>query len=83
MLLEITQEDIDTGIVRNISNCAIAKAIKRLLDTQYVNVCVTTNAMELNGRHYELPQSATDFIYLFDHGDAQPITLDIPELVLA
>jgi len=83
MLLQITQEDIDKGLARNISNCAIAKAIKRLLDTQYVNICVTTNSMELNGRHYEMPQCATDFIYLFDHGTAQPITLDIPELVLA
>jgi hypothetical protein len=84
MLINVIQEDIDSGLKRNPSDCAIAKSIKRIANHDYINIAVFSNALHLNGKSYELPQNATDFIRSFDIDKkfVNPVTIEIPELVL-
>ena len=82
MLINITQEDIDSGTRRSTVNCAIAKTFKRIYNNEFLDVVVTTGSLELNGRHYVMPHLVKDFIHAFDNDTypVKPMTIEIPEL---
>jgi hypothetical protein len=84
MIIKVTQEDIDKGCERSISNCPIARAAARELgisDTEisvngfHINIWVE-NALNIEGskpiKTAKLPQKARNFITKFDSGMIPP-----------
>jgi len=84
MQINISQEDIDSGTKRSVTNCAIARTFKRIMNNEMLDICVTTCSLQLNGRNYPMPHYITQFIHSFDSSieTVAPISFDIPDLVL-
>jgi hypothetical protein len=84
MLINIEQQDIDSGEKRSVANCAIAKAFKRIYNNEHLDVCVTTCGLSLNGKNYHFEPYVTQFIHDFDSSitEVKPIQIDIPTLCL-
>jgi hypothetical protein len=82
MIINVTQQDIDSGVKGNPSKCAIAQALKRMLNDIYLEVNVFHTSLHLNGKKYRMPQKGTDFVFLFDTpGDksSKPVEIEIYE----
>jgi hypothetical protein len=83
--INVTAEDIENGVPKNICYCAIALAVKRALPAHDVSIdddCVSLTDVESYYEDYPLPDSALVFIDQFDSGKKpQPFsfTLEMDE----
>lgn len=64
MKIEITQDDIDNGSRMDASNCAIARAIKRMTGSNYVRV--GSKDIYIDGQLFIAPLVVTEFVKKFD-----------------
>lgn len=75
MRIQVTQEDIDQGEPGEPESCAVAKAIRRQLKPQHVQV---TDVIEINNSDFEAPPAVIEFIERYDHGHrVQPFEFDL------
>ena len=70
MKIEVTQEDINKGAPYRPSTCPVALAISRRLHDKR-NVLVGYHTVLIDGRLYDFPPEATNFIVRFD--DREPV----------
>jgi hypothetical protein len=70
MTINVTQSDIQKGSRNNCVMCPIALAIRRAIPGSAV--LVGGKRVDINGKNYDLPESARKFIYQFDN-DTQVI----------
>ncbi len=63
--LFVTKDDIVNGIRGNSKNCAVARTVKRLFDTD--NVSVYGEAIYVNGTKYNPTKDVQQFIIDFDN----------------
>lgn len=76
MLIEVTQQDIDTGRARDCLMCPIALAVMRASGKKYASVspynfgCSDTDPDSTRGRwkRYRMPVAARIFVSNFDRG---------------
>jgi hypothetical protein len=73
--IEVTQDDIDRGVIGDGDCCPIALAMRR----RWPNVSVGTRAVYLSGmRMTELPREARHFIVDYDLGEpVYPFSFDV------
>lgn len=73
----ITKQDIREGKKGDAYNCAIARALKRIFNTQ--SVSVSGSSATIDGVSYRLPQEAYDFVSRFDNlkTSVQPFTFQL------
>jgi len=64
MRIQISQEDIDGGKQGTPTGCAIALAIRR--QYEFSNVAVTSTAVTLDAKKYELTYDMKEFVRTFD-----------------
>ena len=77
MIINVIQEDIDSGVQRCSSKCPMARAISRVFNKHLVYVCmyhvdlVTEVDSQVRYR-LKLPDKVGAFIHYFDGSDLQP-----------
>lgn len=80
MLIQVTQEGIDSGELRTSTRCAIAKALQRQTGAPLVNVGkVLGFTKESTWLWYHLVPEAGDFVRQFDAGRSVPSLTFIAE----
>ena len=62
--IEVTQEDIDEGIRSRSDDCAVARALKRRLNTY--DVSVSALGIMVYGQSYKAPVGLANFVRDFD-----------------
>lgn len=85
--VEVTQEDIDNGVIASPQNCPIALAVKRELTAQgyhYLGIIVGNMQVQVlydaycPVARYNLPVEAYNFILAFDNkGTVEPFTMEL------
>lgn len=86
MKIQITQEDIDSGVPRSPMDCVIAQAIKRIF--KLVNSVIVSPSSSplghdtyiyIDGTVYRMPKKTNDFANRFDRCKSlvKPCTLDL------
>jgi hypothetical protein len=65
MRIEVTQEDIDSGVQADCAHCPVAKAIKRTIQRR--DVYVEEKYCFVGDCRIELPNKVSDFIFDFDN----------------
>ncbi len=76
MKIQVTQEDIDKGCRNNRYDCPIAWATLRTTKSNYVSV--ESKFVVLDWGTYLLPESAREFVRLFDQGESmRPFEFDL------
>lgn len=89
MTLEITQEDIDGGLQKSTSDCAIARAIKRTLglssissDSLVPRISVGAFSIKVGNDYYATPKIAYNFIESFDKDKSivSPFSFDLEKI---
>jgi hypothetical protein len=81
--IEVTQADIDKGIISN-EMCPVALALRRVLRDRFPYV-TSGEFMVAGGRFFKLPPRVGKFIEAFDRDDeVEPLSfaLDLPDDVL-
>ena len=68
--ITVTQEDIDHGFIHDCDNCPIAMAIRSQFPDADIEVVMTM--CSINGRIYDLPREASNFIKQFDAQEVLP-----------
>ncbi len=70
MKIEVTQEDIDSGVRADCRRCPIALSVKRATGCKYVGVTNFNLFADYGWReiHIPLPSDALDFVHNFDEG---------------
>ncbi len=63
MVIEVTQEDIDTGCVKASFDCPLARAISRAYEAE---ASVSFDCTWVGGRRIPLPKAACEFYHAFD-----------------
>lgn len=80
MKIEVTQEDIDTGIPGSACGCPVALAFRRL-GFHFADVAARSCFLAVgltDGRVYSLPSIAADFISNFDTGrEVKPLSFEL------
>ena len=64
--VDITQEDIDLGVKGFTHGCAVARALRRTLNTD--DIQVYTFEAHIKDKIYKLPEQVSSFITNFDMG---------------
>lgn len=73
----VTPDDINKGTVGNSTECPIAQAVKRRLNSS--DVWVYPEAMYVDNVRYEMPRIAAEFIVDYDdHQPVQPVRFKLP-----
>jgi hypothetical protein len=65
--IEVTQDDIDNGIMDHCSRCALALAIRR--QTPFEVELQNDGQVDVEGRYINLPQEAVEFERKFEDGE--------------
>lgn len=85
MKIQVTQDHIDNGTVKDACLCPIALAIRDATGAAHFDVIVSTHGWShYNGNkllgNYELPVDATNFITKFDLGEpVSPFEFELEE----
>jgi hypothetical protein len=66
--IQVTQEDINAGIQKNTSGCAIALAMKRQLG--HYDLCVCSLSILIEGKRYKTSNEMATFVHDFDNEKA-------------
>lgn len=81
MKFNVTQKDIDKGILSNVSNCPIALAVIRATGVVGYRVLVTGGSITIGGTDYKAPASVNSFVGKFDaYGPvgSKPFSFSLP-----
>lgn len=65
MKIKVTRQNIDCGGTST-STCPVARAIRREIGDIYAYISVWSSKIFINGREYETPDAAREFILKFD-----------------
>lgn len=68
MIVKVTQQHIDNGVVGNPRRCAIALALKEVLDIDYVDM----DGFNIGDVVIPFPVEVSEFILGFDSNPKQP-----------
>jgi len=83
MLIEVTQDDIERGVVADCFRCPIANAVRDVLGPDAV-VRVECDFMDIGAKTVKLPIEAMKFIEAFDAEESvEPFSFEVeyePEL---
>lgn len=83
MTIEVTQDDIDSGIARQCRDCPIALAVERAANVPRRSVVASQYEIKIGGQYFKVPKSALDFINAFDaEMSVKPFTFELTERIL-
>jgi len=64
--VNVTSRDIKEGVPRDCENCAIARAIKKLVKSEYSNDVVITDYVQICGINYGRNSKIVNFVDKYD-----------------
>lgn len=77
MRVEMTQEDIDQGVMDDVSQCAVANALNRVTGHEWSVVDGVAYRDEPHSREIPLGYEVRKFIKHYDNGDSvEPIAFE-------
>lgn len=67
MLIEVTEEDIESGVRDDCERCPVAKAVWRAFKPDFVSV--DQEYIRVDEKRWKTPEAVIEFINLFDSAD--------------